>query len=167
LGNFRHPPNVDAVEFLCTEIVPRIDKEITAVHPVVIIGNGLDGSVRRRIGSREGVRAIGWVPSMVPYLEQARASLIPVRYGAGTKRKLIQSLMVGTPTVSTSAGVEGFKVRDGEHVLVADNSTDFAAAVRRVVTERDLWRSLSCNGRQRMVEQHGRSAADRWLRALV
>ena len=43
------------------------------------------------------VRMLGWVPSVVPYLERVRVSLLPLLHGAGTKRKLIQSLAIGTP----------------------------------------------------------------------
>ena len=42
------------------------------------------------------VRLVGWVPSVLPYLHQARVSVVPLQYGAGTKRKLLQSLLVGT-----------------------------------------------------------------------
>lgn len=167
LGNFRHPPNVDAIEFLCGEILPRLDEEVTAQHPVTIVGNGVDDAVRSCIGPARNVRLVGWVPSVIPYLEHARASIIPLRYGAGTKRKLIQSLMVGTPTVSTSAGVEGLDVRDGEHLLVVDDPDGFVTAVHRVVEEAALWRALSRQGRRRVVELHGRKSAAARLRAVL
>ena len=55
---------------------------------------------------------VGWVPSVLPYLNRARVTVIPLLYGAGTKRKLIQALMAGTPSVSTAVGIPGGQERD-------------------------------------------------------
>jgi glycosyltransferase involved in cell wall biosynthesis len=166
LGNFRHPPNVDAVEFLTEEILPRLD-DVTDANPVEIVGNGVDDTIRRRVGSRPGVRVIGWVPSVIPYLEHALVSLIPLRYGAGTKRKLLQSLMAGTPTVSTSVGIEGLDVVDGDHLLVADDPDEFAVAIRRLTEDSSLWHALSRQGRKRVNVLHGRREASRRLREVI
>jgi hypothetical protein len=103
------------------------------------------------------------VPSVVPYLEQSRVSLIPLRYGAGTKRKLIQTLMVGTPAVSTNIGVEGLDVRHGEHVLVADDAPAFAASVARLLEQQALWEELAVKGRQHVVEGRGPEVSRRSL----
>src|SRR4029077_18417684 len=62
VGSFRHMPNSFAVEYLCRTIVPRLDPELLAAHPISIVGDGLDVSVRRYAGSLHEVRMIGWVP---------------------------------------------------------------------------------------------------------
>ena len=46
VGNFRHLPNIEAVGYLCREILPRLDAELLAAHPVTIVGNELDDRVR-------------------------------------------------------------------------------------------------------------------------
>lgn len=159
VGNFRHPPNVQAAEYLCRDILPRIKRSVTAEHPVYVVGNGLSMQALRLSQTSSGVRMVGWVPSMVPYLERCRISVVPLLYGAGTKRKLIQTLMVGTPTVSTSVGVEGLNLCDGEHVLVADSPDAFAAAVIRLLTDEPLWEQLAARGREQIAVTHSREAA--------
>ena len=156
IGNFRHPPNIGAAEFLCREIVPRIDQDLLAQHPVYVVGNALDDRVRAVAGGHPHVRLVGWVPSVLPYLERARISVVPLRYGAGTKRKMIQALMLGTPTVSTSAGVEGLGLRHGENVLVADDPGEFATSIERLLTDAPLWERLSRQGREHMTARHSR-----------
>jgi hypothetical protein len=47
VGSFRHMPNVYAVEHLCREIVPRLDPQLLAAHPISIVGDGLDDAIRR------------------------------------------------------------------------------------------------------------------------
>jgi len=157
IGNFRHPPNVQAVERLCQDILPRIKPELLAQHPPYIVGNAIN-EVTINYGDIKDVRQIGWVPSVLPYLQSARISVIPLLYGAGTKRKLMQSLMVGTPCVSTSIGIEGLNLEDGVHVLVADDAAQFAECVERLLTDEELWEKLRLDGRSHIMAAHGRES---------
>jgi hypothetical protein len=110
---------------------------------------------------------IGWVPDVLPYLQRARVSLVPLQFGAGTKRKMIQTLIAGTPCVSTTIGIEGLALRDGEHLLVADDADAFTAAIERLLTDDDLWQRLARDGRKPVEPIHGRAAvADRFATAL-
>ncbi|HJR09522.1 MAG TPA: glycosyltransferase family 4 protein [Pyrinomonadaceae bacterium] len=157
IGNFRHPPNVQAVEWLCQDILPLIKPALLAEHPAYIVGNGIN-EVAINYGDVRDVRQIGWVPSVLPYLQSARISVIPLLYGAGTKRKLMQSLMVGTPCVSTGIGVEGLNLEDGTHVLVADDAARFAVAIERLLTDEELWEKLRLDGRSHIMAAHGRES---------
>jgi glycosyltransferase involved in cell wall biosynthesis len=157
IGNFQHPPNVGAVEFLCEEIAPRISPSILERHPINVVGNALDESVRKLCERSVGVNPVGWVPSVHPYLNAARVSVVPLLYGAGTKRKLIQALRAGTPTVSTSVGVEGLGITPGSEVLVADDARTFAALVERLIEEEALWSRLADAGRDLIERKHGRA----------
>jgi glycosyltransferase involved in cell wall biosynthesis len=159
LGNFRHPPNLDAVEYLCQDILPLLPRRLLREHPVSIVGNGADERVHDLAASCEGVQVVGWVPSVIPYLRAARISVVPLRYGAGTKRKLIQSLLAGTPTATTPAGTEGIDIVDEEHVLVGDDAPSFATAVERLMTDEALWTRLAENGRARIARLHDRAIA--------
>lgn len=159
VGNFRHPPNLDAVEYLCGEILPLVSPALRREHPVLVVGNGPGERVHELAASCEGVEVVGWVPSVVPYLRAARVSVVPLRYGAGTKRKLIQALLAGTPTVTSPVGIEGIAVTDEEDVLVGDDASSFAAGIERLLSDERLWTRLSARGRARMIELHGRAAA--------
>lgn len=167
VGNFRHPPNLDAAAYLCKEIVPRLDPALLAEHPIYIVGNALNDTVRSYGQGLSNVQMVGWVPSLSLYLERARLSVIPLLYGAGTKRKLIHALMVGTPSVATSVGVEGLDLSDGEHVLVADDPDTFAGAIERLLEDRTLWQRLAARGREHVTARHGRAIASRRLSEVV
>src|SRR5205085_3279039 len=104
VGNFQHRPNVDAVEHLCAEIVPLVDPDLLARHPMMIVGNAPDSRVRKAVGRTEGVRLVGWVPSLTPYFHRARACVVPLLHGAAVKGKLVRSIAAATPAGSTSVG---------------------------------------------------------------
>ncbi len=167
LGNFWHAPNRDAAAFLCRDIVPRLDPAVLSEHELLVVGNELDDEIRELGRDLPGVRIVGWVPSVVPYLERARVTVIPLRYGAGTKRKLIQALMVGTPTVTTRVGTEGLDLVDGQHVIVADDPGMFAAAVTRLLADGRLWKRLARRGREHVLPRHGSAVARSRLRTIL
>lgn len=159
VGSFQHSPNIEAVEYLCKELVPRLGPAVLDAHPVYIVGSGMDETVRRYGKGLPQVRMVGWVPRLEPYLERARITVLPLLYGAGTKRKMIQALMSGTPTVSTTIGIEGLGLRDREHVLVADEPEGFATATTRLLKDERLWRRLARRGREHIVATRGREVA--------
>jgi glycosyltransferase involved in cell wall biosynthesis len=163
LGNFRHPPNVEALEYLCRQVVPRLGPRLLERHPVYVVGNAFDSRLLMCAKGRPEVKLVGWVPSVLPYLERCRVSVVPLLHGAGTKGKLIQALMAGTPSVTTTVGIEGLGLKDGQHVLVADDPDTFANAVRRLVRDAHLWQDLARQGRRHIMRSHSCAVARRKL----
>jgi lipopolysaccharide biosynthesis protein/glycosyltransferase involved in cell wall biosynthesis len=167
LGSFRHPPNLDALSYFSRDIAPLLERSLLESHPFTVVGDGLDDTGKELALDVPHARAIGWVPSLEPYLEGCRITIVPLRYGAGTKRKLIQALMTGTPTVATSIGVEGLDLRPRADVLVADDAHSFARSVEELLRSEGLWQRLSRNGRARVARTHTTAAVGDRFRAAV
>lgn len=144
VGGFEHTPNIDAAKWLVQAIMPRVWRELGDVS-VSIIGADPPADVVALNGP--GVDVLGWVPDLQPLLERARINLAPLRYGAGMKGKVTQSLAIGLPVVSTSIGAEGLGAQDGRELLIADDPDEFAARVIRLYSDDELWKSLSEAGR--------------------
>jgi glycosyltransferase involved in cell wall biosynthesis len=157
VGNFRHLPNVEAVEHLCAAVLPRLDPALLAEHPVRIIGHGLDERVAR-VGAFPNVELVGWVEHVEAHLHGARVSVVPLLHGAGVKGKVIQSLLAGTPVVSSSVGVEGLELpSEGvAPVVVAADAHDMAAAVEALLCDDELWRAHRDAGLEWALDHHGR-----------
>jgi GT2 family glycosyltransferase len=166
LGNFRHQPNVEALAML-GEVVARLDPRFLAEQPVDVVGNDLERSMLGALAQHPHVRAVGWVPAVEPYLERARLSLAPLRHGAGTKRKLLQAALAGTPSVATSVAIEGLGLEDGREVLVADEPSTFAAAVERLAGDRAAWERFSTQGQSAVLRAHGRETVRPLLHAAI
>ena len=156
IGNFWHQPNVEAVEYLCREIIPRLDPALLARHPVMIVGHQLNDRIRNFAQGLDHVRMVGWVPTLEPYLRSARVSAVPLLHGAGTKGKVIQSLMHGLPVVTTRIGAEGLSLRHREHALIADDPATLAEAICDLLTKGSVWTRMSRAGRDHISKAHGR-----------
>jgi glycosyltransferase involved in cell wall biosynthesis len=167
LGNFRHPPNTEAAEFLCKGILPQLDAAITAEHPVYIVGNAAGDKIRDLARGVPNVHVVGWVPSVLPYLHRTRLSVVPLLHGAGTKRKMLQALMAGAPTVSTTVGIEGLDLRNEEHVLVADDPVCFAQSIRRLLDDIDLCARLTRQGRAFVAPVYSRDAVSKRFLKII
>lgn len=164
IGSFSHPPNKDAVLWFSREILPLILAQEPEIHFFVI---GAEPPLEVRDLASQSLRILGHVPDVTPYFDGCRLSVAPLRYGAGVKGKINQSLAHGLPVVGTSQAVEGMFLEDGRSVLVANEPSEFASAVLRLYRDPDLWERLSSNGLAVMEEHFGFDSARRALMELV
>ncbi len=167
IGNFRYEPNLDAARYFFNEVLPALPLEVRQTQPLYVVGNALNEEVAQLAQGWPNSRVVGWVPSLLPYLQTVRATVVPLRYGAGTKTKLIQALTVGTPSVSTRIGAEGLDLKDRREVLLADHPAEFAAALAELVQDRVLWERLHQEGHRHIIAIHGREVVQTSFNQLI
>jgi glycosyltransferase involved in cell wall biosynthesis len=100
---------------------------------------------------------VGLVSDVRPEVQSAGVSVVPLRHGSGTRLKIIESMALGTPVVSTSKGAEGLDVTHGENILLADDPIEFARCVAQVITDPQLRGRLSSNARQLVENRYDRN----------
>jgi glycosyltransferase involved in cell wall biosynthesis len=140
LGGFAHTPNVDAVHWFVEEVLGLV-RAAGVTDRFVIAGHGVPDSVAAL--ARDDIAVAGYAPDLADLFATARMSVVPLRIGAGFKGKIVTSLSLGVPVVTTSVGVEGGGLVDGHDVLVADEPSEMAAQIVRLSRDDDLWQSLS------------------------
>ena len=144
VGNFVHAPNTDAAQFLVREIMPALRESLPGVK-LLVVGDNVPEEIAAYASA--DVRVLGFVPDIEPLFASARVMVAPVRFGAGVKGKIGESLAHGLPVVTTVVGAEGLGISDGaEALIVSEAPQDFASAVARAYTDSELWRQLSDNG---------------------
>jgi len=141
VGHFGYLPNVAAARELAEEILPRLRG---AVPDAVVRLVGRDAPR----GDAEGLEVVGEVEDVLPHLQAARVTVMPLRAGSGTRLKALEAMAAGVPIVSTRLGVAGLEVRDGEHVLLAESSAELADAAAAVLRDDDLAERLAAAGRK-------------------
>jgi len=149
IGGFGHPPNVDAVVYFVERILPRIVEKLPDVV-FQIVGSNMPAEIRRLTG--EHVRALGYVPDVRPIFDKSRVAVAPIRFGAGVKGKVNQSMAHGVPTVVSTIAAEGMHLAHELNAMIADDPAGFADAVVRLYTCQDLWDRISANGRENVRE---------------
>lgn len=151
VGGARHPPNVDAVQWLLDDIFPRIRAQLpdSTLH---LVGDGLAGLAATR-SAGAGVIVHDHVPDLAPLLDTCLVGLAPLRYGAGVKGKVNMYMAHGLPVVATTSAAEGTFLEHGRDVLLADDAAGLAAAVVDACRDRALWQHLAGHG-LRNVQRH-------------
>ena len=163
VGGFRHPPNVDAVKWYITEVLPHLRRRLPDAI-TTIVGSNMPDEIAAL--QRDGVLIRGFVEDTAPLLGAARVSIAPLRFGAGVKGKINEAMNHGIPVVATTCAVEGMKLRPGEDVLVADDAEAFAQAIADVYQDAALWNKLSAAGIANVQAHFSPEAATPAVRAV-
>jgi glycosyltransferase involved in cell wall biosynthesis len=96
---------------------------------------------------------------MLPELAKADIVTVPVRYGSGTRVKILEAFAHRIPVVSTTPGAEGLGAEHGRHLLLADTAQSFADACEELLTDVGLRVTLTEAAHQLLIERH------QWTRA--
>jgi glycosyltransferase involved in cell wall biosynthesis len=151
-GTLDFRPNIDAALYFAHEVLPRIRAHRPDARFIIV---GKRPAPAIQVLSSDGATVvIGEVPDARPYIAGATVYVVPMRIGGGVRLKLLEALALEAPVVSTSMGAEGvLGLQDGEHCLLADQPEHFAAAVLRLLDDRELARWLGAAGRA-LVQAH-------------
>ena len=149
-GAMTYHVNFDAMKFFLTEVYPLI----LAARPRtrLLMAGRYDGVPIHELPKYDSVKYLGHLADIRPCVSQSWLSVVPERIGGGTRIKILESMALGTPVVTTSRGATGLLAENGRDILVADEPQAFCDAVIRVLDEPDLRASLSQRGR-RMIER--------------
>ncbi len=145
-GALTYYANWEAVEFFLRDVFHFIKAKQPRAR--LTVTGKLDGVPVDRLPNRDGAVSTGYVNDVRPIVARSWVSVVPLLTGGGTRLKILESLALGTPVVSTSKGAEGLDLVPGRDILIADEPSDFADAVLRVLRDVDLRGTLSRNGRR-------------------
>jgi glycosyltransferase involved in cell wall biosynthesis len=160
IGGFAHAPNVDAITAFLRDVWPLALQTLPDCA-LSIVGAGFPQALLDGCPGHVIVR--GHVPDVGPWFESLRATVAPLRFGAGAKGKVASSLAAGVPAVVSEVAAEGMGLDQGCGVLVARDAAEFAACIARVDTDAELWAQLS---EEALAYAHRTLSLDGWQRRL-
>jgi len=138
-GSMDWEPNIDAMEYFCTQIWPRVLSEFPdAIFQIV----GRTPLPRVQRLASKSVVVTGTVPSVQDYLRDATVVVVPLRIGGGTRLKIYEAMAMGKALVSTSIGAEGLNFDNGRDLLLADDVKSFADAILLLLRDAQLRRRI-------------------------
>jgi GT2 family glycosyltransferase/SAM-dependent methyltransferase/glycosyltransferase involved in cell wall biosynthesis len=163
VGGFPHSPNVDAALFIAREIMPLVWREVDWAR-LVLIGYAPPQEVLSLAGPR--IVVTGHVPDLEPYMDQARVNLAALRFGAGVKGKVVQSLQMGVPVVTTPVGAEGIGIVSGRDAIVAEGQEALAEAVILLLRDAHRCAELSSAGVELVKRKFSREMASLAIKTI-
>jgi glycosyltransferase involved in cell wall biosynthesis len=149
-GNMEYHPNIAAVRFFRAEVWPRL-RERWPRLVWRLVGKNPD-AVKQYTSGDARIQTTGPADDAVRELARARAAVVPVLAGSGTRFKILEAWAAGIPVVSTRVGAEGLPGREEENILLADTGPAFAETVSRLLASPALRERLGAAGR-RLLEQ--------------
>lgn len=156
-GTYRYPPNLDAIRFLASEILPSLGGKYR------VLAVGLDPPGRTPAPE---VRFTGPVDDLPAVIKGADIAVVPLREGGGTRMKVLDYFAARVPVVSSAKGVEGLPLEPGVHYLQADDASAFARAILRLDADSGLRDRLVAAGADFVADLDWGRIGDRYLELL-
>ncbi|UNK48881.1 glycosyltransferase [Lysobacter sp. S4-A87] len=156
VAGFAHPPNVDAASWLVNEIMPRVWREAPDVR-LALVGSNPTQDVRALAGAQVEVTGYVTDEELLRRYRTSRVAVVPLRFGAGVKSKVVEALQQGTPLVTTHVGAQGLIGVD-EVCEVHDDPDALADAIVSVLKDDAHWQRLAHAGASYAKREFSRDA---------
>jgi hypothetical protein len=147
IGNFRHPPNWDAVLWLKQQIWPLIRKKQPNAK-LNVYGAYPPPKATDLNDEKSGFLVKGWIDNAVLAMQSAKVCLAPLRFGAGIKGKLAEAMYCATPSVTTDIGAESMQTDLPWAGAIANDPQTFANAAVKLYQEESSWQAASDLGQK-------------------
>lgn len=148
LGTLHYPPNADGIRWFFNEVFPLIRHRVSGATLTIIGKNPPQDFLDLQARNPGVVKVTGYVPDLVPYLEQSAVMVVPVRAGGGMRVRILEAFAYAMPVVTTTIGLEGIQADLERDVFVADTAMNFADRTSDLLEDQSLQEKLSANGRR-------------------
>ncbi len=151
-GQLNHPPNADAALYLAREVLPRLRARVPDAH-VQIVGREPQRALLTLRGN-PGLEVTGAVPDVRPHLAEAQVVVVPLRFGAGARQKILEAWAMQRCVVATPLGAEGLDACDGENVLLAEGTDALVERLVLALRDEALRERVRRPGRALVLARH-------------
>lgn len=149
-------PNVDGISWFCQEILPLIRRQVPELQ-LTICGSRPVGQITR-LQRIPGVTVTERVPDVRPYLDRADVAVVPLRIGRGIQNKVLEAMSMALPCVTTRTACMGIEAKDGRDLLVANDPSEFARHVVRLLSDDAARKRLGTNARATIKKHYSWAA---------
>jgi sugar transferase (PEP-CTERM/EpsH1 system associated) len=125
-GTMNYWPNVDAVTWFATDILPRVREAIPGLR-FAIVGSSPDTNVQE-LSRLPGIIVTGHVPDVRPYVAHAATAVVPLRVAGGVQNKVLEAMAMAKIVIASPRALAGLHAEAARHLLVAEDADAFARA---------------------------------------
>lgn len=151
VGYFGHPPNPDAILWFVKKVFPLVQQSIPGTKLHVVGSQPTDEVLALQ---NDFIKVTGYVSDeeLTRYYRKCKVAILPLRFGAGVKGKLLESLNHQIPTVITPVAAEGVPEIE-HHSLIAESPNDFAENISLLFQDKNVWEKFSAGGKE-LIEKY-------------
>ncbi|MFH7044219.1 TIGR03087 family PEP-CTERM/XrtA system glycosyltransferase [Paucibacter sp. JuS9] len=163
-GAMDYWPNVDAVQWFATEVLPKLRERRPEVR-FHIVGRSPTPAVQAL--ASDVVNVTGTVPDVRPWLQHAAVVVAPLRLARGVQNKVLEAMAMARPVVAARSCVEALDVEEGRELVAAESAQDYLFAVERLIGSPADAAAVGAAGRERVLKSYAWTAhlsgLDRYL----
>jgi len=154
IGGLDWYPNADAINFLLTQVWPKVNER----NPLLcldIIGKNPSSGIKELAGKYSNVRLHGFVNDIAPYYESAWLYICPIKDGGGTKLKVLDAMANGVPLIAHPVAMEGIDAIPGEHYYQASTALDFVNTIFDLYSKSsEVSEKIGANGKELIISKY-------------
>ena len=165
VGRMDYYPNQQAMLTFCGDVLPVLQSHRPTIK-LAIVGAEPSRQIRE-LAALPGVSVTGTVPDVRDHVRQAALTVAPLAIARGTQNKILESMAMGVPVISSRLASRGVDAVPDKHLLVADSVDEYVESVLRIVDSPDERRRLATDGRARVLSHHAWKASMRRLDGIL
>lgn len=146
VGAMDRPVNIQAALFFAREVFPLVRKVVPGAS-FYIVGSNPTPEVKALSDGSSNIIVTGFVDDLKPFYAKARVSVAPLFIGGGIITKILDSMAIGVPVITTAIGNEGVNAEPGTDLIIASTADEFAAVTVQLMQDNMLWQKLVKNGK--------------------
>ena len=139
-GNMNYPPNVEAAEYLCKEIIPVLKQK---GYKLKVLISGTSPSDRVRALENESVKISGWVSDIRENYARSKILVAPMQSSIGLQNKLLEAMAMGVPCVTSKLANNALGADSGMEIFTADTPGEYANHIVNLLTDSVCYNKLS------------------------
>lgn len=151
-GNMSYYPNSDAVEYFVKEIFPQILLKVPSAKFYIVGQNPSSKIIKMK---SQNIIVTGFVKDICSEYLQSDIAVSPIRYGAGTLTKILESSSLGIPVIATPIGSLGLNLQHNKEILIANSKEEFADYAIKLLNSKKERERIGINGKKKVRDLYG------------
>lgn len=144
-GAMNRPENVEAAEWLITNVLPYVKNKFVDVRLIILGANPPKELIKKQSDS---ILVTGFVGDVTPYFQKSYCLVAPLQMGAGVKVKILEALSSGLPVITNHIGIEGIPATNKKEYLHCESEEEFVNAIIALLCDKDKAKEIGNNGKE-------------------
>lgn len=149
-GNMAYPPNIKAAQFLVNEILPIIHQSMP--NTTLLIAGATPVHAVKQLANKH-VFVPGWIEDIRDAYAESKIFIAPMQIGTGLQNKLLESMSMKLPSITSSLANKALKARENTQILIGENAQDYAKHCVDLLNNSQKMNQLAEEG-HKYVNQH-------------